>query len=219
MSCVLPTKNRARFIRLALQSFFSQTYPHKELVILDNGTDDTAAYLPDHPAIRYQRIEGAYTTGEMRNLCNAAAQGTILCHFDSDDWSAPTRLTTQVALLATHVLTGYATMLFYELQTRKVYHWAMPGRKFALGTSLCYHKAVWERQPFLSRQVGEDSAFFNQILKGHPQQVSTPPVGQLMVALIHAHQTSPKHTQSARYQELPPTVLPETFLHACEHYL
>jgi glycosyltransferase involved in cell wall biosynthesis len=52
ISCLLPTANRAAWIPLAIDCFLTQTFTDAELVILDNGTDNTADIVPAHPRIR-----------------------------------------------------------------------------------------------------------------------------------------------------------------------
>jgi glycosyltransferase involved in cell wall biosynthesis len=96
----MPTYNRAQWIPLAIARFLKQTFTDAELVILDNGTDNTADVVPAHPRIRYIRQPGPrLTTGEMRNLTCGLAQGDILIHWDDDDWSAPERIALQLEQL------------------------------------------------------------------------------------------------------------------------
>jgi glycosyltransferase involved in cell wall biosynthesis len=38
-SCIMPTYNRRHFVPNALRYFCRQDYPHKELIIVDDGTD------------------------------------------------------------------------------------------------------------------------------------------------------------------------------------
>lgn len=216
VSCLLPTKNRAAYISQAIQSYQSQTYPAKELIILDNGHDDTASLVPVDPSIRYQRVPGSKTTGEMRNLCAKLAQGEIFCHFDSDDWSAPERVSDQVARLGTFgVVTGYHAMLFYDERDGRCYLWQMPyvptRIRFALGTSLCYRRAWWEHHPFLPLQVGEDNRFFQQAQRVAYRLVTTVAAGALMVARVHDQQTSRKSLTKTSYAPMPPTCLPPAF--------
>lgn len=212
ISCILPTKNRAAYIPQAIHSYQSQTYPTKELIILDNGTDETETLIPPDPSISYTRISGDHTTGEMRNLCARLAKGEVIAHFDSDDWSAPTRLVDQVHRLGPWgVLTGYNTLLFYDDRDKKCYFWKGISIPFALGTSLCYRKDWWMTHPFLPMQVGEDLKFFQEAMRGAGRYVHTVPGGQMMVARVHDHQTSRKALTSERYCPIAYTELPEAF--------
>lgn len=212
VSCILPTKNRASLLPLALRSFDAQLYPHKELVVVDNGDDDTSLLFKDRPDVRYEKVSGPFTTGEMRNLCCELARGAIISHFDSDDWSAPTRLSQQVALMFTGaVVVGYNTMWFYVLQSQEIYYWSRPAFPlYALGTSLTYSREWWKLYPFSRLQIGEDYKFFQQALKHTTVKLES--VKQQMVALIHYQHTSPKNVESSRYQRKTKESLPQGFL-------
>ena len=217
VSCILPTHNRARYIRAAIDCFLSQTYAPLELVIVDSGNDGTISLVPhDIPNITYRwlRRPVAPTTGEMRNLCCETATGEIICHFDSDDWSAPNRVHDQVTRMldADAVLTGYKSLLFYEEDKREVYRWAWQnGLPFCLGTSLCYRKDLWQSLRFGLLRIGEDFRFFQQAHRQHPHRVAIAHGGSQMVARIHKTQTCYKNLTSTNYQRVGLSELPEAF--------
>src|SRR5262245_29017995 len=99
---MMPTRGRREFASQALACFLAQTYPAKELVILDDADDPSFPNkegLPrDDASIRY--LVGARRTIPIkRNLIAEAAAGELICHFDSDDWQHPERLSTQVKFL------------------------------------------------------------------------------------------------------------------------
>ncbi len=97
VSVILPTFNRARFLGDALRSIREQTYPHWELVVIDDGsTDGTEAVVRQHVAewtepVRYVRQEnrGAYGA---RNTGLDHASGDCVAFFDSDDLWLPHHL-------------------------------------------------------------------------------------------------------------------------------
>jgi glycosyltransferase involved in cell wall biosynthesis len=214
VSCILPTKNRAAFIPQAIRCYQSQTYPHKELVIVDNGDDGTEKLIPADPTIRYAKVFGKLTVGDMRNACANWSRGEYICHFDSDDWSAPERVADQVTRLGEFgVLTGYHDMLFYDERDGKLYQWHMPHSpaRFALGTSMCYRRIWWRSHPFMSIQIGEDIRFFRQAMREAHRFVPTAPAGQMMVARVHDYQTSKKSLNKTSYRPMPPTALPPAF--------
>jgi glycosyltransferase involved in cell wall biosynthesis len=212
---VLPTKNRAAFIPHAIQCFKAQTYPRKELIIVDNGEDATASLISDMDfSIRYFKVEGPKTTGEMRNLCAVHARGEFIAHFDSDDWSAPERVIDQVTRLGDHgVVTGYHSMLFYDIRDGKTYHWQMPHSpvRYVLGTSLCYRREWWRHHQFNHVQVGEDIRFFMDACRLARRLVTSAPAEKLMVARVHNHQTSHKSLNRTSYAPMSPLSLPVTF--------
>src|SRR5438128_1089434 len=109
VSCIMPTRGRREWAAQAVQCFLSQTWPDKELLILDD-TDDAsfphAAGIPfpffsNHagPPIMYFRRSERWSIGRKRNELARIASGEAICHFDDDDWAAPDRIATQVRLL------------------------------------------------------------------------------------------------------------------------
>ena len=49
VSCIMPTYNRREFIPNAIRYFLRQDYDNKELIIIDDGTDNIADLVPDSP--------------------------------------------------------------------------------------------------------------------------------------------------------------------------
>jgi glycosyltransferase involved in cell wall biosynthesis len=97
VSCIMPTFNRRRFIPLALERFREQTYPNRELLIVDDGTDPVGDLVREEPAVRYLRVDRRMRIGAKRNLACAEARGEIVAHWDDDDWYSRDRLARQAA--------------------------------------------------------------------------------------------------------------------------
>ncbi|MDQ3686809.1 MAG: glycosyltransferase [Acidobacteriota bacterium] len=96
VSCIMPTRDRRSFLPLALQNFLAQDYPNKELIVVDDGDDAVADVVANMPAVYYTRLPASASIGAKRNLACEMAQGTIIAHWDDDDWYAPDRLRYQV---------------------------------------------------------------------------------------------------------------------------
>lgn len=163
----MPTYNRAKWISLGIECFLQQTFTDSELVILDNGNDNTETLIPEHPRIRYHRQPGPrLTTGEMRNLCNQLAAGDVLVHWDDDDWSAPERIESQLRQMdeSGKPLVGYHNISYWDASPstltpeRRAYQYRGV-RPYACGTSMCYLRELWQQHPFPAKQQGEDSDF------------------------------------------------------------
>jgi len=101
VSCITPTANRRGFLPQAIRYFLAQDYPHKELIIVDDGEDAVGDLVPEDARIRYIRLQGKTVLGEKRNRAAADARGEIIVHYDDDDWSAPWRLGYQIEELLT----------------------------------------------------------------------------------------------------------------------
>lgn len=95
-SVVIPTYNRAAFIKATLQSVFSQTYPHYEVIVVDNcstdTTDEVLAPFISTNRIRFIKHEQNYERATSRNTGMNAAQGDFVTLLDSDDFMYPNNL-------------------------------------------------------------------------------------------------------------------------------
>ena len=124
VSCVMPTCNRAPWVRNAVALFLRQTYPHRELVVVDDSDDGGAtrtAVPTDDPRIRYVRAGDGMTLGGKRNLGASEARGSIIALWDDDDWYGPDRLAVQVApLLAGEAdITAFGDCTFLWLHEKR----------------------------------------------------------------------------------------------------
>ncbi|HET9920643.1 MAG TPA: glycosyltransferase, partial [Ktedonobacteraceae bacterium] len=167
VSCIMPTRNRRVFVRQALLYFERQDYPNKELVIVDDGEDRIADLVAGHPFVRYIARDQKLSIGAKRNLACELAQGSIIAHWDDDDWYAPHRLSYQLApLLAEQAdITGLETACFFDLRSWQA--WAcspvLHRRLFVgdvHGGTLVYWRRVWERlSRYPNLSIAEDARF------------------------------------------------------------
>jgi glycosyltransferase involved in cell wall biosynthesis len=213
----MPTCNRAKWIPLAIQCFLNQTYANSELVILDNGNDETESVIPANPRIRYYKQPGKkLTTGEMRNRVNELAQGEIICHWDDDDWSAPNRIETQVTrLLASgKQVTGYYSISYWNTSGNRARencaHIYRGTTSYACGTSQLYFKNWWAEHPFNSKAVGEDSDFSHSALRS--KQLDSVDGSQMIVARAHSDSTCPAPLGSSSFPRVRLSDMPQAFL-------
>ena len=169
---ILLTADRPEMARRAVESFRSQTYPAKRLLILDSGVTQlgfdsvSTAHGEFYVAgfyVRGERGPIVPTIGELRNMANRLRhfdEPDIFVHFDDDDWSHPNRIVEQVALLQSSAAdcVGYREMLFWRegqppagdpsKWRGEAWLYTNPDPRYALGTSLCYWRKTWERKPF-----------------------------------------------------------------------
>ncbi len=102
VSIIIPTFNRTKFLTLAVQSVFNQTYPDWELIIADDGSDDeTQGFLRgiESPTSRIVWLPHSGNPSLVRNAAATAASGRYLAFLDSDDEWAPQKLERQLAAL------------------------------------------------------------------------------------------------------------------------
>lgn len=101
---VVPTYNRADLIAKTLESLLRQTYPHFEIIVVDDGsTDNTAAVVSKNtdPRVQYVKKNNAERAAA-RNFGAARAKGHFVNFFDSDDIALPNHLQEAANVLAAH---------------------------------------------------------------------------------------------------------------------
>jgi len=100
VSLVVPSYNRAHLLRDAIESTIRQTYPHWEMIIVDDkSTDDTAAvaqsYAAKDPRVKYY-LNPEKGVSSARNFGIKTAQGQYIAFLDDDDISLPHRFESQL---------------------------------------------------------------------------------------------------------------------------
>src|SRR5687767_6161263 len=96
--------NQARFVREAVASVLAQTYPHVELIIVDDAsTDDSAAVIrsivQDNPAIRCLVLEKNVGNCKAFNTGLSLAKGDYIIDLAADDLLLPRRIESGVQAL------------------------------------------------------------------------------------------------------------------------
>ena len=100
ISTIIPSYNRANYLRLALDSVLGQTYPVAEIIVVDDGsTDNTREAVQQYEGrVRfYQQNHGGVSAARNKGL--ELARGEIIAWCDADDIWEPTFLQRTVSLL------------------------------------------------------------------------------------------------------------------------
>lgn len=89
-SVIMPLYNKAAYVEKGILSVLEQTYPHYELVVVNDGSKDNSAViaeklLKDVPNARIINQENA-GVAVARNNGVAQANGEYVCFLDADDW-------------------------------------------------------------------------------------------------------------------------------------
>jgi glycosyltransferase involved in cell wall biosynthesis len=97
------TADRARLARRAVRCYLRQTYPERELIVVDDGKEDLSDVLSAVPSeqLKYIRLDRRpeHVLGYLRNVALEAADGAFIAQWDDDDWYHPERLRTQIEAL------------------------------------------------------------------------------------------------------------------------
>lgn len=102
VSVLIPTYNRLGLLQRAVQSVMDQTYAHYELIVIDDGSQDsTSEWLAKRvPAVRAARHGSNRGVAAARNTGLSIANGSVIAFLDSDDVWRPKYLERQVASLS-----------------------------------------------------------------------------------------------------------------------
>lgn len=98
VSVVVPAYNAESTIGSCLSGLLTQTYPHVEVIVVDDGsTDLTGGIARAHePRVRYARQQNAGSSAA-RNTALAMARGELIAFCDADDMFLPAYLDRAVA--------------------------------------------------------------------------------------------------------------------------
>ncbi len=210
VTAVMPTRGRRELAAKTLQNFLDQTWPEKELIILDDADNRSFEQAPDFPNVRYTVVDKKLNIADKRNMVCKAAGGDVIVHFDSDDWSAPGRITVQVEMFQKErkSVCGFRKMYFWD--TVKKQAWIYNGASnYVLGTSLMFKKTWWAHNHWDVRfKVGSDNVFTAQAWR--QKQLIVSPIMDQMVSRNHGGNTN-KRNYGRNWKKVGREMLPPAF--------
>jgi hypothetical protein len=174
VSCLMPTYNRRSFVTRAIRYYQQQDYPDCELLILDDGEDRVEDLVPaDDPSIRYLRLDQRATIGRKRQIAAEHAAGDVLVQWDDDDWFGPTRVSRQVAPLATGAadISGILKGYLFDLTSFRFYGGGPPLHEGQLhswivaGTLACTRSAWRSSGGYPNCSIGEEVALLRLVIE------------------------------------------------------
>lgn len=143
VSVIIPTFNRAPFLKKAIQSVLSQTLQDFELIVVDDGSEDNTASMVLNlaPEIRYIRQQNRGPSAA-RNSGIRQAKGDLLAFLDSDDWWDNDKLAVQLLAMeeAPDFLVSHTQEVWYKngrLLNQKDRHRKSDGYIFERCLELC----------------------------------------------------------------------------------
>ncbi len=189
VSAICLTADRQAFTERAIRCFEWQDYPNKQLVVLDSGAQPFELKCVVQDA-HFHRMARSHTDtiGSMRNLAIAAADGELIVHWDSDDWSAPDRITQQVHQLqdCDADIVGACELPFWDYRTRSAYVYRHQKPTYIVGTTMMYRRSMWQEHKFPSLNRGEDTHWHRELGALRKRSFSDSYAdGGLVIAAIH----------------------------------
>lgn len=189
ISCLLVTANgRFEYFRRSCQCYFDQTYPNRELVVVNEGSQDyqdqISAHLANRSDVHLIFLKGKYSLGALRNISIALSNGEIFVQWDDDDFNSPERLSVQYAYLKNHPTARVCYMsdqLHFYFTTKRLFwnDWAEfhsgSRKEYSLipGTIMAYKTGFSARYPSsgVNCSAGEDSVLAYELLKQEDDHV------------------------------------------------
>jgi glycosyltransferase involved in cell wall biosynthesis len=163
VSVVLTTRDRPMFLDLALEYFRRQTYPHRELIVVDDGEH----YPAERDAVaqrggRLVRLESPAPLGTKLNEGLELARGTWCAKWDDDDYYGERYLETMVGeVLAQRkevcapLVAFLSPFLFFDVAS-----WQVRRSPNVPGATLFFAREDWEHRPFRGTLFNNEDVWF-----------------------------------------------------------
>jgi glycosyltransferase involved in cell wall biosynthesis len=124
VSILIPCYNSERWIAQAIESALAQTWPNKQLIILDDGsTDGSLSVIRQYEDHLHWETEQNRGGGRARNRLLELATGEWIQYLDADDYLLPEKISRQVDFVNAHpeidIVVGPTTMEFWSEESIK----------------------------------------------------------------------------------------------------
>jgi glycosyltransferase involved in cell wall biosynthesis len=187
VSVILPTYNRAAYLRECIESVLQQPDVDVELIIIDDGsTDDTESLVTSlkDERIRYFKKPHTGRISVMKNFAIGQASGEYLAFIDSDDLWTPGKLARQLQLLKENpdlgfsltdmtVFKGATTIREYTYRTRgtvqcaNIFSWIVENGFLVYNPTLLVRKSCLEKTGHFDETLDSGDFTFHMRLAWH----------------------------------------------------
>jgi glycosyltransferase involved in cell wall biosynthesis len=157
VSVIIPTHNRSKLLRVAIESVLAQTYPNIEAIVVDDGsTDDTVVMMAQYAGRVTYLKQTNQDVAAARNTGIRAASGEYLTFLDDDDLILPTKIERQVQILASRPAVGLVHCGYYHIDEagNRVDKMVFLPEGEVLKELVC-RNFIWAGAPLLRRQCIE----------------------------------------------------------------
>jgi glycosyltransferase involved in cell wall biosynthesis len=195
VSCIMPTKNRRRFVQRAIEMFLAQDFHpfDVELIVIEDGDDhcqDLIAAIQSPYMARYVRFEG--TLGAKLNEGARLASGEFVINWDDDDYQHPGRISKTFDLfrMTGAKMLAMSSMVFYREGDPTGWEWNGNYGFDGPGSGHAFEREWVLANPHPDTTVGEDN-IIRDIAK-EQGVLSTLSGTQLVIACTHKGHCSPR---------------------------
>lgn len=206
VSCIMPTKNRRRFVERALAMIGAQKgmifKGGIDVLILEDGDDccEDLAKTAGFP-VRYARFEG--TLGAKLNEGARLARGKYLINWDDDDFHHPHRIANVVKHfeLTGAQMVGMSSMPYWREGEEDVWIYNAGDARYCTGSGQAFQRDWVLANPHLDKTVGEDEYMCK--IAARQGVLSTISGTDWVVACTHdAHCTDRNHPDEAKLEAI-----------------
>ena len=224
VSILIPAYNAEEWIGYTLQSAVAQTWPHREIIVVDDGsrdrtTDVARQFSSRAVAVVSKRNEGPSAT---RNYAMRLAQGDYIQWLDADDLLSPDKIEKQLSALRVGeseriLLSGPWAYFFYRTsgarfipsslwQDLSPVEWLlrkmsenlhMPNSTWLMNRDLAEAAGPWDE----SLQYDEDGEYFSRVLLAS-RGTRFVPEGQMYYRVSGSNQVSNIWNSNAKRNSL-----------------
>ena len=166
ISCICPTYNRHEWLEKSIVMFLKQTYNNKELVIIDDSPQIFKSKFLKNKNIKYFHYKKKFSSiGEKRNKCIEKSTGSIITHWDDDDYNHSERLEEQVKHMKNPKnIVVFKDTLIYDVKNNNLKKPSDKKRcelwyRCVILSAMMFDKKIWEKIKFRNISLAEDAYF------------------------------------------------------------
>jgi len=184
VSIITPTFNRSRFFKLAYHNWTNFSYPNREWIIVDDGSEPLE--ILDDPRIKHIKLSERHSIGSKRNIGVENSSGDFILCMDDDDFYPRNVIGHRLKTLGHYDCSFCSTIACYNIYEgisflNSPHTYESPQKRVSEAT-LFFRRAFWEQRGFpVDCQTGEGEAF----IEGRYDQCCELDWQGSIVALIH----------------------------------
>lgn len=192
VSCLMVTADRLDLARRSVNCFVNQHHVKRELIVVDDGTEDYGPMLRAAHAfapVRHIKLSSRTrrSLGELRNIAVEAARGAWCMQWDDDEWYHPDRIGRQLgAALASGTGASALRWTLMQVPTADGFLRFRASTGIATPGTILFRRAS-QRYPALARN--EDGIFLRDVRKHHGLAILGRESSHLFVRIFHGSNT------------------------------
>ncbi len=170
VSIILPVLNSENTVQLAIESIQAQSYPHWELLIIDDGSTDKTKKIVNRIArkdsrIKLYRNQKSQGVAYARNVGLRFAKGDYITFHDADDTSHTERLEYQVAELLSNASTAVSVFQYVRVDDKGDTFVINGKRKWNRVSGMMFRKNIIDKIGYFKPlKISEDSEYYERII-------------------------------------------------------